>query len=94
MSDIVNASVGGSLLMPKIAKTSHSPKEFYKSSVVRMYLALPKCEEKQARRFFADSDIQVFGDECIVITAKLIESEIEKRINDGGFTLLSKIRFL
>ena len=94
VSDIVGASIGGYVLMPEIKKTSCSPKESYKSTIARMYLALPKNDEEKAREIFGDGDIHIFGDECIVVTANLTEYEIERRISVGGFTPLSKIRFL
>ena len=94
VSDIVGASIGGYALMPEIKKTSCSPKESYKSTIARMYLALPKNDEEKAREIFGDGDIHIFGDECIVVTANLTEHEIERRISVGGFTPLSKIRFL
>ncbi len=94
VSDIVSASVGGTSLMPVIKKSTYCPKEYYKSSITRMYLALPKDDEERAKEVFGDGDIRIYGDECIVITPNLCESEIEKRISEGGFTPLSKIRFL
>lgn len=94
VSDIVSASVGGSALMPTIKKSNYSPKEYYKLSKTRMYIALPKAEEKKAREFFGDGDIHIHDQECIVITPSLAESEIDRLILEGGLTPLSKIRFL
>lgn len=57
------------------------------------YLALPKSAAEEAKRVFTDAEF-IVGDECALITAKLSEAELERKLSGLSVTPLSHIRLL